>query len=77
VAQYRCLNCGYSGGELVYQFNDYTYCIASNEEEPEFISSCPTWVSDRGLGDAEIGEPVGCSKCHAWGVDKFEKLSRR
>jgi hypothetical protein len=62
MAQYRCLNCGYDGGELICQFNDYTYCVASNEEDPEFI------------GDAEIGQPVGCPKCHAWGVDKFEEI---
>ena len=41
MAQYRCLNCGYSGDELVYQFNDYSYCIASNEEEPDFIDDYP------------------------------------
>jgi hypothetical protein len=74
MAQYRCLNCGYDGGELICQFNDYTYCVASNEEDPEFIDDCPDWVKDKGLGDAEIGQPVGCPKCHAWGVDKFEEI---
>jgi rubredoxin len=74
MAQYRCLNCGYSGDELIYEFNDYSYCVASNKEEPEFIHDCPDWVKDRGLGDAEIGQPVGCPECHAWGVDKFEEI---
>ena len=72
MEQYRCSNCGYSGDKLVYQFNDYTYCVASNDEEPDFIDGCPAWVNDKGLGDAEIGEPVGCPECHAWGVDKFQ-----
>ena len=76
MEQYRCLNCGYSGDELIYQFNDYTYCVASNEEEPEFIDNCPAWVNEKGLGDAEIGQPVGCPACHAWGVDKFEEIDK-
>ena len=73
MAKYRCLNCGYSGDEFVFQFTDYTYCIASNEIEPEFINSCPEWVSNKVFGgSAEIGEPVGCPKCHAWGVTNFK-----
>ena len=74
MGQYRCLNCGYSGDKLIYQFTDYTYCVASNNEEPEFIDCCPSWVNEKGLGDAEIGQPVGCPKCHTWGVDKFEEI---
>lgn len=74
MGQYRCSNCGYSGDKLIYQFNDYSYCLASNEEDSEFIGDCPSWVNDKGLGDAEIGEPVGCPECHAWGVDKFEEI---
>jgi rubredoxin len=74
MERYRCSNCGYSGDELIYQFNDYTYCVASNDEEPDFIDDCPSWVKDKGLGDAEIGQPVGCPECHAWGVDKFEEI---
>ncbi|MCK4352066.1 hypothetical protein KAW65_01515 [candidate division WOR-3 bacterium] len=70
---YKCKNCGYSGDKFVFQFNDYTYCVASNDEEPEFINCCPEWVSDKvPVGDAEIGEPVGCPECHAWGVSNFE-----
>jgi hypothetical protein len=59
---------------LIYQFNDYTYCVASNDEDPEFIDGCPAWVRGGGLGEAEIGEPIGCPKCHAWGVNKFEVI---
>ena len=74
MAQYKCSNCGYSGDKLIYQFTDYNYCVASNEEEPEYIEDCPGWVKDRGLGDAEIGQPVGCPKCHAWGAKEFEEI---
>jgi rubredoxin len=72
MAQYRCLNCGYSGNELIYQFNDYTYCVASNDEEPEYVDGCPSWVEDKDFGEAEIGDPVGCPECHTWGVSNFE-----
>jgi len=70
--KYKCKNCGYSGDKFVFQFNDYTYCVASNEEEPEYIDFAPNWIDKYTTGDAEIGEPVGCPKCHAWGVTKFE-----
>lgn len=70
--KYKCIKCGYSGDKLVFQFNDYTYCVASNEEEPEFITCCPDWVAEKVIGDAEIGKPVGCPKCHTWGVNNFE-----
>jgi rubredoxin len=74
MAQYKCSNCGYSGDKLIYQFTDYTYCVASNEEEPAYIEDRPDWVKDRDFGDAEIGQPVGCPECHAWGVSKFEEV---
>lgn len=67
--KYRCKKCGYEGEEFVYQYTEETYCVASNEEEPEYISGCPGWVTDSGAG--EIGVPVGCPKCRAWGVTKF------
>lgn len=63
------------GHELVFQFTDYTYCVAINDDEPEYESKTPDWVKTKDLGAAEIGEPVGCPKCHAWGVDKFELIS--
>ena len=72
MGKYRCKNCGYSGDKFVFQFNEHTYCIASNGEEPEFIDCCPEWVREKEVGDAEIGEPVGCPRCHAWGVSEFE-----
>lgn len=72
MKKYRCKNCGYSGEELIFEFNDYSYCVSSNEEEPEYISDVPKWVKDKGFGDSKIGEPVGCPKCHVWGVDNFE-----
>lgn len=72
---YKCTKCGYKGKKLIFQFNSYGYCIASNEDNPDFISSSPQWVEDNCLGDAEIGEPVGCPKCHIWGEHNFEKIS--
>lgn len=72
MKKYKCKNCGYSGDKLIYEFNDYGYCIASNEEEPEYISDITKWVKDKGLGEAKISEPVGCPKCHAWGIGNFE-----
>lgn len=77
MTQYKCLKCGYSGPELIFQFNDYTYCVASNEEEPEYIKKYPKWVSSKssGGGDAEIVSPVGCPRCHAWGVGNFGAIS--
>jgi hypothetical protein len=72
MGKYTCSICGYSGENLIFQLNDCTYCLASNAEDPEFIDDCPTWVKGKGGGDIEIGEPVGCPKCHAWGVDKFQ-----
>jgi len=70
-AMYSCKNCGYTGKKLIFQFNEYSYCVASNDDEPEFISSTPKWVKDIAEGESEIGEPVGCPKCHAWGESNF------
>lgn len=72
MGNYRCINCGYSGKKLIFQANDYDYCIASNEAEPEYVSEAPKWVRDRGYGEIRIGEPIGCPKCHVWGLDNFE-----
>lgn len=66
---YKCKNCGYDGDELIFQFNNFTYCVASNDDDPEYIDKCPEWVTK---GDAEIGEPVGCPKCHGWSESNFE-----
>ncbi|MEO0083038.1 MAG: hypothetical protein ABIK33_01440 [candidate division WOR-3 bacterium] len=71
MAIYKCLNCGYQGRKFIFQFNNYGYCVASNTIEPEYLSEAPKWVKDKGLGDAEIGKPVGCPKCHSWGVNNF------
>ncbi len=73
MENYKCKNCGYTGHEIVFQFTDYTYCVATNDQEPEYISEPPDWVIDKAVGDAEIGEPVGCLKCHSWGIQNFEK----
>lgn len=70
---YKCKNCGYSE-HLIFQFNTYGYCVATNTEAPEYISEPPDWVTSKAIGDAEIGEPVGCLKCHTWGVYNFELL---
>ena len=72
MQKYLCKNCGYKGKELIFQFNDYAYCVASNEKEPAYIGDVPKWVKDKGYSEAEIGEPIGCPKCQVWGVDKFE-----
>ncbi|MFH1774325.1 MAG: hypothetical protein ABH874_05140 [Methanobacteriota archaeon] len=73
MTKYKCLKCGYDGDKLIFQFNDYAYCVASNEEEPEYVRSYPKWVENKtGGSEAEIGEPVGCPKCRAWGVGNFE-----
>ncbi len=71
---YRCTNCGYSGDKFIFQFNEYTYCVASNEEEPDYLEEMPEWVSNLGFSDADIEDPVGCPQCHAWGVTKFELI---
>jgi len=72
MAMYKCKNCGYQGKTFIYQFADYSYCVATNKDEPEYVSELPQWVRDMCFGDAEIGEPVGCPKCHSWGVNNFE-----
>lgn len=71
-AKHKCKNCGYEGDGFIFQFTDYTYCVASNEDDPEYIDVCPDWVIE---GDGEIGGPVGCPKCHAWGVGNFEDIN--
>ena len=75
MSKYRCKNCGHTGNELIFQFNDYSYCVATNDEESEYKRGIPKWVKDKGFGEAKIGEPVGCPKCHGWGVDNFEMIS--
>lgn len=70
MPKYQCKSCGYQGKKLIFQFNDYSYCLASNEEEIEYLNEGPKWT--KGRGDAEIGEPVGCPKCRSWGADNFE-----
>ena len=74
MTKYKCKNCGYLGASLIFQFNDYYYCVATNAEEPKYINHPPHWVKDKGYGDAEIGEPVACPKCHTWGSQNFESF---
>lgn len=31
MANYKCKNCGYRGCELVFQFNNYTFCVTINK----------------------------------------------
>lgn len=71
MSRYKCLSCGYCGDELVCELTDYSYCVASNEMQPDYVSTSPDWVEKRHLGAAEIGPPVGCPKCHAWGEGNF------
>ncbi|MEO0076024.1 MAG: hypothetical protein ABIK31_08015 [candidate division WOR-3 bacterium] len=75
MLKYKCLNCGYQGKKFIFQFNSYGYCVASNEKEPEYISDVPKWVQDKHSGNAEIGEPAGCPKCHVWGINNFIVVS--
>lgn len=72
MGNWICKNCGYSGKDLIFQFTDYSYCMATNEIEPEYKAKPPKWVEDKSFGESKIGEPVGCLKCHAWGVNYFE-----
>jgi len=74
MKQYKCKNCGYMGSDLIFQFNSYGYCLATNGEEPKYLSEPPDWVRNKTVGDAEIEEPVGCPKCHAWSISNFEKI---
>jgi len=73
MSAYRCTNCGYDGDSFVFQCNDYGYCVASNDTEPEYVESSPEWVNAMGFGEIEIEEPVGCPNCRIWGVAHFER----
>ena len=73
MPKYRCKSCGYKGRNLIFEFNDYGYCVATNREEPDYVGVVPKWVE--GKADAEIGEPAGCPKCHGWGVHNFEIIN--
>jgi hypothetical protein len=70
--KYRCKICGYSGKEFIFEMDDFSYCLASNRSEPEYMGKPPEWLEDKGPGEAIIGEIVGCPRCHAWGNDNFE-----
>lgn len=72
MTKYKCNNCGYSGHELIFQFNLYTYCVATNQADPEYMAEAPDCLLEKGYGEAQILEPVSCPKCHAWGVHNFE-----
>ena len=76
MAKYKCRNCGYEGDNLIFQFTDHTYCVATNTNEPEYKSDIPNWVKENCVGDAKIGEPVGCPECHAWGIQNFKIVSK-
>lgn len=71
---YKCKNCGHTGN-LIFQFTSYSYCVATNEEEPEWLRAVPE--PDHLQGDAEIGNPVGCPECNVWGEDKFELIDNQ
>lgn len=73
-SKYKCKICGYSGEVFIFEFSDFTYCLASNSDEPEYIGKPPKWVKSKGLGEAKIGEIIGCPKCRSWGKDKFELI---
>lgn len=69
MTKYKCKKCGYEGDRLVFTLTNYSYCIASNDDDPEYMGMAQEWVT---AGIAEIGEPVGCPECHNWGVAEFE-----
>ena len=74
MSKYKCKQCGYKGDRLIFQYTEYGYCIASNDnvaQDVEYIKPAPKWVT---AGDAEIGSPVGCPKCHNWGEGGFELI---
>ena len=75
MAKYKCKQCGYKGKDMVYEFNLYTFCVASNDEEPEYISDAPDWIRREGYSEADIGNPIGCPRCHALGEDNFQLIS--
>lgn len=75
MAKYRCIECGYDGDNLVFSLTDYTYCVATNEEDPEYVEEAAEWIETKSVGYEEIGEPIGCPVCHAWGEDKFVIIS--
>ena len=70
MSVYKCKNCGHTGN-LIFQYTAYSYCVATNEEVPTFRGDF-----NKG-GDAEIGNPVGCPACNAWGEDKFELIDNQ
>jgi hypothetical protein len=74
MARYRCKRCGYTGSKLIFQFTDHNYCVAANKEDVEYISEAPKWFKNKGLGEAIIGLPIGCPKCHATGVNYFDLI---
>lgn len=76
-AKYRCKNCGYSGNKFIFEFTDFGYCFASNSDEPEYLGKPPLWVEHKGLGEAKIGEVIGCPRCHAWGNHNFEIINAK
>ena len=72
---WKCIKCNKVHKKYIFEFNDYSYCIASNEEEPEFEEMAQDnkklkWFSD--FGDAKIGEPVGCLVCKTRDTNNFE-----
>jgi len=50
--------------------------MATNEDEPELTRRIEDFkdTSWMGNGNFEIGKPVGCPKCKAWGVGEFEEV---
>lgn len=71
MAKYKCQKCGYEGDRLIFLFTDDGYCTASNDDNNEYIGPAPEWVT---AGSAEVGYPVGCPNCKAWGIGKFELI---
>ncbi|MDP2952913.1 MAG: hypothetical protein Q8O76_06325 [Chloroflexota bacterium] len=56
---------------MIYELTTYDYCVASNDGMPEYVFLPPDWVDKKDPGVAEIGDPVGCPECHAWGAENF------
>lgn len=41
----------------------------------KYLGNTSEWAKDKEYGSADIGIPVGCPICHAWGVCNFEIIS--
>ena len=60
---FKCIKCGYKGKTFIFQFTDYTYCVATNETKPEYITQPPDWVEDLVVNEVEGWKFSGYCRC--------------